>query len=1118
MDRIASRAAKVVFQRPCLAFALALGLVWCGGATPGFADEPIRLAQDPALSPNGKTLAFVWRGSLWSVPVQGGTATRLTHHPASDSEPAFSPDGKQLAFISDREGSRKVFVMPANGGAAVQRTFHTEGYAIEEWFPAGQSLLVRVTRDHFWRHAERLARFEVAGDSPEQVLLDDYGNDGAVSPDGQRVLFTREGEKWWRKGYTGSRASQIWLLDLAAGECRQVKAADTECRWPLWRRDGKGFYYVGNQGGAFNLWEHDLASGKETRLTRYTDDGVQFPCIARDGRTIVFRQLFDFHRITPGKNAKPQKIDIRYRGDALESPVERVVRSGATEAAFTSDGLQIALVAGGDVWVMDTELRDPRQVTHTPEEERDVAFAPDGKSLWFVSDAGGQVDLWQAERADAKEYWWRNHEFTLTRVTDDEAVEQDLKFSPDGKRLAYVKDLGDLWLADADGANARRVLASWNTPSFDWSPDGQWLAYSLSDEWFNSDVWIMPANGDGQPFNVSRHPDNDYRPAWSPDGKVLAWTGRREAEEVDIYYVWLRAQDDEQGKYDRTLEKALEKMRKASASRPAGAAVTNAPVATPKDEANDQAPDKEKPDATARENDQQPVVKSVTIDFEGLPERIRRIANPSITESSLVWSPDSKKLAFAATVEEKRNTYTLEFPDDLKPRLLAPVAGSHARWLKQGDQIVWLTEGVPGSLSAKGVATTFKFTARQSVATADRHRAVFDQCWRTMRDRFYDERLGNRDWPAVRAKYAAMAAQAPDLRTLADVVHLMLGELNASHLGFSYSNRASTRPAWREETAHLGLRFDPAHAGPGWKVRDVLTQGPASHQHSRVAPGEIVLRVDGRDVTPATDPVRVLNGVPERDILLRVRNAAGAERDVRLRPISYGRARQLLYRQWLDDCRRRVDRLSDGRLGYLHISAMNESSFYKFEEDLFAAGDGRDGLVIDVRENGGGSTTDHLLTALTQPRHAITVPRGGTPGYPQDRKVYASWHKPVVVLCNQNSFSNAEIFSHAIKTLERGQLVGVPTAGAVISTGSTRIMDVGTLRLPFRGWYLLESGEDMELHGAVPHHIVWPHPGDLPAGKDTQLEKAVAMLLAGVAQWQQQPQPKLLKATERGAP
>ncbi len=243
------------------------------------------------------------------------------------------------------------------------------------------------------------------------------------------------------------------------------------------------------------------------------------------------------------------------------------------------------------------------------------------------------------------------------------------------------------------------------------------------------------------------------------------------------------------------------------------------------------------------------------------------------------------------------------------------------------------------------------------------------------------------------------------------------------------------------------------------------------------------MQIDDTPVDPNMDLTRVLNGPLARDVHLRVRGADGKERDVSLRPISYKQSQPLLYQAWLEDNRQKVERASKGTLGYLHISVMDAVSFRKFEEQLYAVGAGKDGLVIDVRENGGGNTADHLLTALTQPVHAITVPRGGDAGYPHDRKIYATWSKPIVVLCNQNSFSNAEIFSHAIKTLKRGRLVGVPTAGGVISTGAVPIMDVGVIRMPFRGWFLVNSGEDMELNGAVPDHILWPRPARCRAVK-----------------------------------
>jgi tricorn protease len=555
----------------------------------------------------------------------------------------------------------------------------------------------------------------------------------------------------------------------------------------------------------------------------------------------------------------------------------------------------------------------------------------------------------------------------------------------------------------------------------------------------------------------------------------------------------------------------------------------------------------------------------VVIDFDHIHERIRRISIPDSTESGLFWSPDSKKLAFTATVEGRRGTYTVQIPEDLKPKLLTTQVGSQAQWLKQGNQIVWLSAGLPANFVVSNQGTRpagaeptepaatprgprrglapqpsptpsptgsetgggYRFHALQRVDLSQRNKAAFDLCWRTMRDNFYDERLGNRDWEAIRRKYTTVAGEAPDTESFATVVQLMLGELNGSHLGFTPLGGGGARrrgqpvadtpspTTWSETTVHLGVRFDLEFKGPGLKIRDVLLGGPADQKKSHLTAGEVILKIDDVAIAPDADLTTVLNGPLERDVRLRVQSKDGKERDVSLRPIAFAQTRQLLYEAWLEGNRQAVERLSKGTLGYLHISAMDASSFTKFEEQLYAVGAGKDGLVIDVRENGGGSTTDHLLTVLTQPVHAITVGRGGEQGYPQDRKVYATWNKPIVVLCNQNSFSNAEIFSHAIKTLKRGHLVGTPTAGGVISTGAATIMDVGMLRLPGRGWFLLRDGEDMELNGAVPDHIVWPQPGQMPRGEDVQLAKGIEVLLRDVEEWKQRPRPALRKASER---
>ncbi|PAW67815.1 MAG: hypothetical protein B9S34_04360 [Opitutia bacterium Tous-C1TDCM] len=1127
-------------------------LVCCFGPVASAAEPTartaVRLAQDPTLSPDGRTLVFSWRGDLWSVPTAGGTARALTRHPARDTAPSFSPDGQRLAFLSERLPGPQVYVMPAAGGAAEALTAHSEGYALDGWYPDGSALLVNVERDHshYMRSGLRFVRLPVAGATGEQPVFDDYGRTGDVSPDGKRLLFTREGEQWFRKGYKGSQAGQIWLHDTTTGGFTQVVADAVSARTPRWRPDGKGFYYVSARSGSFNLWEHDLASGRATQLTAFTDDAVMMPCVSRDGSTLVFRHLFDLYRLRTGRGAKAEKIEIWDESDAGPTPADRRTLTSASEVAFSDDGLEVAFIAGGDLWVMDTVLREPRQVTRTPEEERDPVFSPDGQRLFFASDQGGRSDLWQAERKRPDDYWWRNDRFELKRLTDDADVEQDLQFSPDGKQLAFVKGRGDLWTYDVAKSSATRVLEGWNRPQYQWSPDGKWFVAALNDTDFNSDIWIFKADGTGERTNVSRHPDNEGNPAWSPDGRALAFTGRRTETEVDIYYVWLRAEDEARDRRDRTLERAVEKMTKGRKKQSARTEKTE-PAAEPAKEKDEAAEAAEKPGpaaearpAATRRTRKAPEVK---IDFARLHERVRRISIPNSTESELLWSPDSKKLAFTATVDGKRGTYTVEFPDDLKPKLLASETGRQGRWLETGNQIVWRqdparpgagsggpaatpapepgaapenTGGVPASLSDTGRATALTFRAAHEVDLAAKHAAAFDTAWRAMRDNWYDDRMGNRNWEEIRTKYRAAAA-SPDAANLATVVNLMLGELNGSHLGFTLrSAPAESSAPWSPVTPHLGLRWDYAFRGPGLKVRDVIPDGPADRGEKGVAAGEIVLAIDGTAVDATTDLAKLLNGPAGRDdFRLRVRDAAGKERDVNLRPTRYTAVRASLYGKWVRDNRAAVETLSGGKLGYLHVRAMSQESFLQFEQDLYAAGVGKDGLVIDVRDNGGGSTADQLLTALTQPVHAIAVPRGGGPGYPQDRKVYASWSKPIVVLHNQNSFSNAEIFAHAIKTLKRGALVGVPTAGGVISTGSRPIMDLGTLRMPTRGWFVIGSGEDYELNGAVPDHVVPLQPGANAAGGDAQIRKAVEVLAADVAAARARPTPVLRKATER---
>ncbi|MBT7095995.1 hypothetical protein HN937_01395, partial [Candidatus Poribacteria bacterium] len=994
-------------------------------------------------------------------------------------------------------------------------TWHTGGYALHGWYPTGDALLVEATRDHSWTQASRLMRVETHGRKAPSLLFDDYGGEASIDADGERVLFVREGRRWWRKGYVGPAAGQIWMHDARTDDFALLIDDDAEARWPLWAPDGGRFYYVSGRSGSMNLWERTLAGGADRQLTHHADDSVVSPALSRDGKTIVYRHLFDLYRLRLNQDVGPERIEIHDRGEGVSETARRTA-DRATEVAFTSDGLEVAFIADGDLWVMDTELREPINVTDTPESESSPVFAGDDSALYYVSDAGGQSDVWRAEPASSDSYWWQNDDFMRTRLTDDTDVESALTVSPDGGPVAYVKGLGDLVLHDADTGDARVLAESWNAPDYDWSPDGRWIAYAVDDADYNRDIWLAPVDASTPAYNVSRHPDSESDPVWSPDGKLLAFTGERAHAESDIYYVWLSEEDEDRTDRDRAVVKAvgkLDKARKKAKAEPA------APADTPAADATGAADVSEPDDGDGEDATDEPETDDppdVHIDFDRIHERIRRVTIADTDENGLFWSRDSKKLAFQATVNGKKGTYTIEIPEELGPKLLSEKTGAQARWLEEDDTIVWLSDGVPGALTAKGDATPYSFEVRTVVDRAARYGAGFDLAWRTMRDRYYDARLGSRDWDAIRAKYRAVAGACGTDEEFTQVAQLMLGELNGSHLGFSASDadRWKTSDAWRDVTAHLGIRFDPAHTGDGLRARDVLPDGPADRHGSRVAAGETVVSIDGSPVDASMDLTTVLNGPLERDVRLVVRDADGEERDVVIRPITHRAARGLLYTKWVMDNEAAVHEMSNEAVGYLHVRGMNWPSFQEFERQLYAAGAGRDGLIIDVRYNGGGYTTDHLLTALTQPTHATTVGRGGEPGYPQGRRVYATWDRPIVVLCNQRSFSNAEIFSHAIKTLGRGRLVGVQTGGGVISTGSREILDIGRLRIPGRGWFL-PDGEDMELNGAVPDIVIWPEPGEMPAGIDRQLEAAVAALAEDVAAWRERSKATPRTAAER---
>ena len=1091
--------------------------------------EIVELATQPDVSPDGKFFAFVWDGDIWTANTDGGKIRRITTHQAQETSPKISPNGKSIAFVSQRTGSWQVYTVSIYGGNLKQITNHSEGYFLMDWYPEGNHLLVRSKRDHRGPRVDRFFKISSKSIGGEKLLFDAHGDEARVSKNG-KIIFQRGGVGLYRKGYKGSQSAQIWLW--ADNKFKRLVADEAGSRSPRWDANDGSYYYISGKSGAFNLYKRSINGGDEQKITQFEDDSVMLPSVSRDGNVIVFRHLAAFYKIDFSKDeVKPEKIVIWNRGERTGTKEdERLEIRTAGQAVFSNDGLEIAFVAGGDLWVMDTVLKEPKRITESAAEEREPVFSPDGNSIIYISDDGLSARLCRATRSDDNLYWWQNEDFKTETLSKEGEVVEDIIYSPDGKSISMIKGQGDLWIADADGKNQRKLISSWNAPRYDWSPNSRWIAYSVYDNNFNRDIWIVPVDGSKPAFNLSRHPDSDGGVKWSPDGKLLAFTGRRFDTETDIYYVWLKKSDEQISSRERELDKAVDLMKKSRPRKPSNSKpkIDKAPEKEEVEEsrfikglrimfnlpANQK---KVEPKPEPPKEQKKVESKDSLIDFDGINERIRRISIPDVTESNLFWSPDSKKLAFSGKVKGVQGVYTIGFPvKSTTPTLLISKSIYMPRWLSKDSKIVYYSSGVPGAF-VRGKSEVYPFKVLMKRSMSAHYRVGFLQAWRAMRDGFYDSALNNKDWNKIKDKYQEMAANAVDRYSFSRSISMMLGELNASHMGFRSSSSSLYKPkGWTDQTAHLGLIFDENYEGDGLKVKKVITKGPSDQEKSKIRQGEVISKINGVEVKRGDDIKEMLNGRIDRDIDLQVlaTDEKKTERTVTVRPTTYSTARALLEDDVVRENKELVNKLSDGRLGYLHVERMMWSEFQKFEREIYAEGDGKEGLVIDVRNNGGGFTADHLLTVLVPPVHATTIPRGGGVGYPGDRRVYATWTKPIVVLCNEKSFSNAEIFSHAIKNLKRGKLVGVPTAGGVISTGSKSIMDLGTIRMPGRGWFL-PNGEDMERNGAVPDHIVWPLPGELSSGKDRQLEKAIEVLLQDVNEQSKKVKVEMKPASKR---
>ena len=1031
--------------------------------------------RHPAVSPDDSSIAFVYGGQIWKVASTGGEAVALTSGDFYSTRPVWAPDGKTLAFASKRHGNFDVFVMPSSGGAIKRLTQHSANDLPYAFSPDGQHIYFSSSRLGN-THSVRAGSYEASDQlytvpsagGISRLLLPTPALDVSVSADGTQLLYDNRPvyENEFRKGAVSDGTRDIWLYDRTTQKHRQLTTHRGEDRDAFWAPDGKGFYFLSERGSSFNVWHQPLTEGAQAgQITQHQGQPVRFLSVAGNG-SLVYGFEGEIWRHGPGE-AQSSRVPVHIsQGSLVAGTFPTSANAYVSEIAVSPDGSEVATVARGEVFVTSMDSGRTRRITSTPAFEHDISFSPDGRTLLYASERDGDSDIFEASVPPD-----RPASFTAAGPVVEKKVintEGDALFpalSPDGKRIAYLDNRQSIKVLDLTTGKTVTALKKGQIYSYQdgdmtlkWSPDSRWIVATTGSLVGDLDITLLDASGKAEPVNLSQSGYSDHAPIFTPDSKAVIWETDRDG---------LRNADSSGGQSDVYIVHLTQEAFDAFIQARNGLKPGAQPAPT--------------------DNTWQPQVR-------GLRHRITRLTPYSLVSIQFkqVQADGEGLILVTAEVPGVMVGYRLNLHTGALDKVFTrPLSNAIVSANAKGDT---LYSAEPGSIDrinlAKGSSTSVAYSARLDYDPRGELAYLFQYFWRMTQLKFYRPDMHGRDWNALRTAYARYLPHMHQWEDFADLLGEMAGELNASHMAGIYLHKT----ALADDTASLGLFEDPAHTGAGVRVASVLVGGPADSARSLLKPGAVILAVDGQAVTSNEQFHGLLNRKQATPVELSVRAASGTGTATQvITPITQNAELELAYDHWVERRKALTAELSKGRLGYVHINAMDSANYQRTVDQVFGESRDKTGLIVDVRFNKGGLLHDQLATLLTGQVIGGFVSRDGISrgSIPLDR-----WGKPCVLLANASSYSDGSIFPHLYQRMGIGPVIGDRVPGTGTAVWWIYVLDLIKYGIPQLGATDLKSGW-FENDETVPSVLVYNDPNVIAAGRDAQLEAAVQALLVG---------------------